>query len=502
MKRSLLWGLIIILLASTLAGCSTSSSKANQLTDSLVDLAMQPINMANQNLREYSDDISGDMQKLQEEKSSESELILSVEDYTGLEDLGVDQFLQGARLTFNSVYDTKTGDGIFEFNGLGLVNGSVSFHENAMAIDLSQFLGYLMIYNFESTQDYAKGISATDRAEEIAKAMNPEALDSYELADEMESLLDKYADIVAGEINASSIESEKAEISVLGENEKVTKQMVALSTEDIKNITQAVLEAAVTDDDLASFFYAMSSTSAYGMYDSEEEFKSNMQESIQDTLDNLDTDFEDVDVVGNIEIYSTVSGFLSNVVTGMPWQKSQPVAIHITMQDAEEDFDMYYKFFSEGIEIDFEITIDTGDGPTTFIISNIKDGDVYNLVGNFSEPYEYFSLDISGTTTVSKTSEIGEYVLTVDMYDDIFDSIVLSLNTEVTEEKKGSSYKTKGTFDIELTGYQSITLSLGMKGSTEFSDSVEVDLPDYDDPDAMIYDDYQTLMEDLMMGIY
>ena len=499
MKKLSLWVLILTFLVTTLSGCSATSSKANQFTNSLVELIMFPFNMADLNQKEYSNDLSGNIQKLSNERSSQNELILSIEDYSGLEDLGVDQYLQGARLTFNSDYDIKTGDGLFEFNGLGLVNGSMALHEGALAIDLSQFLDNLIIYNFESGLNFSKDIRFIDRMDDLVKAINPETLNSSDMIAEMQTYLDKYAGIAATQIKASSIKSEKTELSIMGKDTKVGKETITLTNDDLKNITKAILEVAVADDELASFLYKLSSQQAYSAYDSEEEYIKEFQDSIQDSLDDLDDSFDDTDYKVELGIYYSYSGLFSKVINGLPFQKKTPVAIDVNYMDDDSNTNIFYKYIQDGRAIDFKITIADEYETLNVDLSNIKDGDQYILNGNLSVPYDTLALNISGTTTISSASEIGDYEFVMTLPDSAFDKITMSIDSELSEIKKGSSYKAKGTLDLKMDGYQAIGITLGIKGTYEFSDSVDVDLPDFNDPDAQVYDDFQALIEDLAM---
>ena len=490
MKKLLSVGLVLVFLASALSGCTLFTPKTTQFTHGLVDLVMQPIRMGDPSAQEYTKDLAGDFNKMMAERSSESELTLSVADYGGLEDMGVDQYLDGAQLIFNAAYDTKSGDGQLDFNGLGLVNGSMAIREGALAVDVSQFLGNLIIYEFESGLDFTKDITFNDRMDDIAKALNPEAQGTTETIDQAEKLLYKYADIAAKEIDDKSIESGKESISIMNKNVKVDTQTYELTADDLQIIVQAILETALEDDELMDFIYTNYPDAAtyYGDFD---EFKDEYQTSIEDALDNLDDSFADTEVDVTLSIYFTSPK--------LPFQAKKAVAVQIDYADDWSEYNIFYKFIKEDREFDFEIKYDDGYAPLEYYASNVKDGNQYVLDGELVMPDDSYSFVIEGTTDVSSTKETGEYTLTFSSNTgyDPFETIVLNITNELIQVKKGAEYEMTGTMDVDtVINGMPIYLALDMEGEYKFSDSVSVDLVDFDDPDAQVYDNIEDLMAD------
>ena len=489
MKKLLSVGLILVFLASTLSGCALFTSKTTQFTHGLVDLVMQPVRMADPNSQEYTKDLAGDFNKMMAERSSESELTLSVADYGGLEDLGVDEYLQGAQLTFNAAYDTKTGDGQLDFNGLGLVNGSLAIREGALAVDLTQFLGNLIIYEFESSLDFKKDVTFNDRMDDIARVINPEAKTTTATLDQAEKLLYKYADVAAKEIDAKSIESGKESISIMNKNVKVETQTFDLTVDDLQNITQAILETALDDDELVEFIYT-NYPDASTYYDDMDEFKDEYQSSIEDALDTIDDAFADMEVDVTLSIYFTSPK--------LPFQAKKPVAVQIEFADEWSDYNIFYKFIKDGREFDFEINYDDGYSPFEYYASNVKDGNQYVLDGELVMPDGSVSLIMSGTTDVSATKEVGDYEITFDYFDG-YDplTVTMVITNELTQVKKGSEYEMSGTLDIDtVVNGMPIYLALDMEGEYTFANSVSVDLVDFDDRDAQVYDNFEDLIYD------
>ncbi len=486
MKKLLSVGLVLVFLASALSGCTMFTPKTTQFTHGLVDLVMQPIRMGDPGSQEYTKDLAGDFNKMMAERSSEAELTLSVADYGGLEDLGVDQYLDGAQLTFNTAYDTKSGDGQLDFNGLGLVNGSLAIREGSLAVDVSQFLGNLIIYEFESGLDFKKDVTFNDRMDDIAKALNPEAMGTTETIDQAEKLLYKYADIAAKQIDTNSIESGKETISIMNKDVKVDTQTFELTADDLQNITQAVLETALEDDELVEFIYTNYPESAM-YYEDMDEFKDEYQTSIEDALDNLDDSFEDTEVDITLSIYFTSPK--------LPFQAKKAVAVQIDFADEWSEYTAFYKFIKDGREFDFELNYDDGYAPFEYYASNIKDGNQYVLDGELVMPDDSYYLVISGTTDVSNTKEIGEYEINFSSYD--IENITLVITNELTQVKKGSEYEMTGTLDVDtVINGMPIYLALDLEGEYTFADSVSVDLVDFDDPDAQVYDNFEDLIYD------
>lgn len=500
MKKLLSLGLVTIILVTSLSGCAAASKPA-QFTHGLVDLVMLPVNMANPDQQEYSNDITGDLEKLFEDKSSDTTMVISLDEYEGLESFGLDEYLQGAEIRLEAAYDTGSGDGVLDFNGLGLVNGSVAIHESAIAVDVSQYLGNLIIFNFESALDFKKGVTYTDRMDDIMKALNPDAETTSDTIAKMEELLIKYADIAAAEIDASAIETEKTELSIMGEDEKVEKQTITLNNEDLKAITKAVLETAIDDQDLIDFI--ASNYPNFDEYYTEEDFRNEWPETIQYSLDDLDYTFDDMTMDLVMDIYYRYSGFLASAIQGLPFQKKTAVALQINYADDWSTSDVFYKFIEDGRAFDFAVSADQGYGVTEFYASNIPDGKDYILEGKLTMPDDAYILEMDGTTTISNTKEVGEYhmILTVnDEYASI-ESTYLDIETELTQVKKGSSYETESSIIVDTAYYGSpMYVKLEIEGTWDFSKEVEVDLPDFEDNDAMVYDDLETLISDISSG--
>lgn len=501
MKKLLSLGLVLIFLASSLSGCGLFTPKTTQLTHGLVDLWMKPFNMADPEQRDYSKDISGDLAKLLDERSSETAIVLSLEEYEGLESLGMDEYLQGAEIRFETAYDTKTGDGVLDFNGLGLVNGSVAIHEGAVAVDVSQYLGSLIIYNFESALNFSKGVSFNDRMEDFSKAINPDAGTTSETIAEMQDLLYKYADIAATLIDASEITTSSEELSIMGDDTKVEKQSITLNNEDLKAISEAMLEAAIDDQDLLDF--VANNYPNFDEYYTEEDFRDEWPDTIQTALDDLDYNFDDMTMDVVLDVYYNYSGFLASVIPGLPFQKKNPVAIQFNYVDDWSTNDMFYKFIEDGRAFDFSVSVDQGYGVTEFYASNILDGKNYIMDGKLTMPDETYILEIDGKTTISNTKEVGQYNMTLTSNDEYsgIDTSYLAIDTKLTEVKKGSSYETESSITVDTVYYdQPMFVRLGLEGTWEFSNEVDVDLPDFNDRDAKVYDDLETLISDISSG--
>jgi hypothetical protein len=500
MKKLLSLGLIVFLIASTL-GCVLIQPKPSEVTHGLVDLIMSPLNKADPKQKEYSADLSGDLQKMMDERSSEGTLVLSVKDYSGLDNLGVSQYLQGAELRFETAYDNKTGDGSLKFNGLGLVNGTVAIHDKAVAIDLSQYLGSLIIINFESALNFGKGVNLSDRMEDFAKAINPDAKTTSETLTQLQTLLYKYADIAAKQINPSSIKTVKDTLSIMGKDTKVEKQSISFDNVAMKAIVKAVLEEAVNDQALVDFMVSNYPNTNTGT--TTDDLKKQIHDSIQNSLDNLDSNFDGTTMNYDIDLFYTYSGPLSSIIPGLPFQKKNPVAIQINYTNGDTTNNLFYKFVQDGRALDFSISFDSGTGPIAFYLTNIRKGNQYVMDGKLTMPDDTYSLTVNGTTTLSSAKETGAYNISISTSNSSapFDTINLAITSELTQVKKGSSYETTGTIsaNTNLSG-QPVAITLGLDGTWNFSNNVTVALPDFNDSTAKQYDSFEKFITDLASG--
>ena len=482
-KLWLMFVVFVIILSSS--GCAPQNSPEH-FTRGLVDLLLQPVQKINPEEKTYTDDLMGSLRKLMDTRSFESEMTFEIEKISGLEEsLGsFGSMLSGASLEFTSAYDVKTGDGVLEFNGLGLVNGTLALHESQLAADIPQFLQDLMILEYESTLDYEKNILLEDRMQDLFKAVNPDGAEIDLLQPRLEALLYKYADLIATKVEKDQLEIEKDELEILGETQKVQKVSLNLDEDQIREILQLVLETAKDDDELYDLIKSYI-PNVDGASDPDE-IEDELRDSIESALDNLD----DTDL-GGLEIAMEIYFLQAN---GLFKRESSPVAINLDVSTDEGSAEIFYKWFTEERQFDVEFKLDAEGESVEFYLLNVLEKDAYQLEGELSTQDGMVNASIEGSTQVGSSSELGEYELTIEYSDGVDAQITVS--TELSQVKKGSEYEFTASVggDVAVAG-QEIGVELGLEGTNVFSAKISIDLPDFDDPDAERYDDILEFFE-------
>jgi hypothetical protein len=471
---------VIFVMVLSAVGCAPQNTPET-FTNDLAAMILEPVQQVNKTEKTYSDDLQGSLGKLVDSKSYSSEMTIQVEDITGAESLGSGaQLLNGAKLDFESAYDVKTGDTLLAFNGMGLVNGSVALHEGALSLDIPQFLKQLMILEYDSTLDFSKPILLQDRIKDLMMAINPEAASSTETQAQLEELLYKYAGLIASKITKDQLSVGDDTLDILGVSTKVQKVTLTLDEDALREIIRVVLETAVDDDQLYNFVTTNIPSSV--TQTDPDQMKEQMKTSIQDGLDNLDsTDLAGAEVT--IDLFNLRSGKLVSL-------KKTPIAVNIKISTDNGDAEVFYKYVVDKRQFDIEFKLDSDQQSLDLFITNILEKDIYNLKGELTLSDGTLDMNLDGTTQAKATSEVGEYELSFDYSDGSNTyAATLNLSTELTQVKKGSEYEMTASLSGSTTIHgQEIGAELSMDTTYNFSDDVKVDLPDFEDKDAAVYD--------------
>jgi hypothetical protein len=241
-----------------------------------------------------------------------------------------------------------------------------------------------------------------------------------------------------------------------------------------------VLETAVDDDQLYNFVTTNIPSSV--TQTDPDQMKEQMKTSIQDGLDNLDsTDLAGAEVT--IDLFNLRSGKLVSL-------KKTPIAVNIKVSTDNGDAEVFYKYVVDKRQFDIEFKLDSDQQSLDLFITNILEKDIYNLKGELTLSDGTLDMNLDGTTQAKATSEVGEYELSFDYSDGSNTyAATLNLSTELTQVKKGSEYEMTASLSGSTTIHgQEIGAELSMDTTYNFSDDVKVDLPDFEDKDAAVYD--------------
>ncbi len=547
-KKKIVYVLIILLISVSTMSCFltgvSGKEETEQFLDGMVSLVLAPVEKATTQMdeRTYSDDLAGELAELVDSRSHEMEFVMEIEDLDVSSDDGFDvEQIRGGRLELESAYDMTTGDGVFEFYGFGLVNGTLAMSGPELALDMPSLLEEMFILEYQSELDFSRSIPFSDRMLDINAALNNQSSTAdADFYDDLELIMNTYADVIAEFIDPGELAVEDSEIEIAGEMTPVEMITIDLDEFDLEDIFRGVLEYAKDDDFLIDFlieygemFSSLFSTVTYDEPDTELR-ESDILEAIEYALEDLDyfvDDNEGLDI--SLSIYFAHTGFLSNVIPGLPLiQQQEPVAIEVDFDDTYTEVEMRYTYFDtddsnfvafefsggdDWTDADGYIEVFTQDRAFdlsaalnvedevdfSLALSNVKDGDSYLLDGQMSM-FQYYSeteleAEFSGETLITNQSEEGSFEIVFNFNDGW--SIAegeIEIENQLNQVSKGTSYEAGSEIVVNVTMDGE---DLGMELSTEtewaFMDQVSVDLPDFDDTDAQRYDSIQELFEDL-----
>jgi hypothetical protein len=515
-------------------GCIPQQNKTEQFTGGLVDLITQPLEQLEEaDKPEYPDTLSGELMELANTRSHEMSTTIEIEDLGGLDNMGFD-IGRGSRLELDTAYDVNTGDTLMEVNVVNLANVQLALHNEEIAVDLSSpFMQQMVILEYTSDLDFSDEILITDRLADLMNALDVADTTGDDLFADLQtdtqSLLERYSDVIAGALDEDQITSDSQRMDVLGRETKVQVLSLSMDEGELEDVLAAVLAYAEDDDELVDVVmkYADQIYPLVAGYEPDPEERRAMEEDFQDSisyavddLDDMAEYWDEMDIT--VDIYYRYEGFLSRFIQGIPiLQSKKPVALSFSFENDWSELSMFLKFAEDDDKRDLamDISFDDGyspfdvhvemltdgqefilsadgdmDGATSFTadLTNTNNGGEYVLDGEIEvESYDLtMNADISGVTRMEGDTEFGEFDITAsytDYWGDVTE-IDIVYTTELTQIRSGSSYESVSDISADVSAYgESISADLAVETTWNFSDDIEIRLPDFDDPDAERY---------------
>ncbi len=394
----------------------------------------------------------------------------------------------------------------------------------------------------KSALDYGGDIPLLDRMADLSNALNAGGGSMKDLPGDVRLVLEDYSGVLQGVLDEDQISRDSEKMDVMGKNKKVQVLTLDMTEVDVEEILGTVLEYAQDDPELADLVvkYAVPLTLAFGdnlpSSGDELELRESFADSIRISLTDLDYL---VDVWGamdvTMQIYYTYEGFLADLIPGLPFvQSREPVAVGLSINGEEMVADLFWKFVEDGenqdvvmdltfndgdsqgyLQVDMQSEgrayvlsaagdMDNGDSVFSVDISNVLEGDTYLMDGvlSLSANGEVLTADIQGETQVESDQEIREITVSGNYQDGrgATTLINVTINNTLRRLQRGSDYERVSDISAAFTvDGETITADISMETSYEFSDDVVVDLPDFDDQNAIRVTDVESLIDMIKM---
>lgn len=491
MKRRSLLSLLIVFLLVALAMTSCQMlNPREKFAMGLVNMILKPLDELQS--EEYTKDLSGEMEELVNTMSHESAMTfeltdLSMPDSMSYFDIGM---LNGAELDIDTQYDAESGDFLMDVNGLGLVKASMYMKENVLAVDV---LGTMVAYEMESLLNYSKHIDLGDRFTDMQYSLNPSLAEmDTQTLDELRVIMEHYSLLMAENIDLKQISIGTEKIDVFGKSKRLTVVTVELNQDDLRDLTEILLEEARDDDRLkeflSSYVESVNEMDPYTDYNASD-FESEFEDSIDYALEDLDYMFEDVEVDLTFGLYFEPKFLFA--------KDEAPVALSFWADDGDIEVEAFYKFITDGREMDFSFTGDADGESVVYYVTNLKTRSGYTMEGAFEIPDMNVEVMIEGTTEIARNSELSEYTIELKEIEGVRGEV--KIVTELIRIKKNSEYEMTAEMEGTITAEgESLSFGVAMEGVYDFAKSMEVEIPDLDDPDVT----YVETLEDLEDVIY
>lgn len=477
----------LMVTALLLTGCMRINP-ARTFAYGLVDLLMLPFEeLTNE---EYSKDLAGEVQELINTSSHDANFSIRIKDIfadaTGLDT----SMLRGGKLDIESMYDASSGDMSMAVNGLGLVNGYFYMQENQFAIDVPQFLTSMIVYEMQSQLDFNQPIQLNDRLTDLQFAINPEG-GNYDQAflDELKTILRHYARLIADNLDASKLAWTTENIGVMGKSTRAQVITVSLDENDLRDLTEIVLERAQDDERLKDFVVNNFMAAAYETIgEAEDEF----DDAIAYALEDIDYVFEGEEIDLAVSIYFTPK-FL---VTGTP------LAVGVLMDNGWQEVDLFYKYVVDEREVDMAFTAEADGEEIDFSLTNLKTRGGYEMQGSFDLPSEGVRVTIDGTTALSRDAEVSDMTVNLSGSDLDMDG-TLKIWSELTRIRNKREYEIVSEIEGSLNAYgETVGIVLDASGTYTFDQSMKVSVPDLDDGNAIHVDNIEDLVTEIQNAMY
>ena len=478
-------GLMVAALLMT--GCMRINP-ARTFAFGLVDLLMLPFEEFTN--EEYSKDLAGEVQELINTTSHDASFSFRIKDVFA-DAMGFDtSMLRGGKLDIESMYDAPSGDMSMAVNGLGLVNGYFYMQENQFAVDVPQFLTSMIVYEMQSQLNYNQPIMLNDRVTDLQYAINPEA-GNYDQAflDELKTILRHYARLIADNLDISKLAWTTENVSVMGKSSRAQVITVSFDENDLRDLTEIVLERAQDDERLKDFVVNNFMAAAYeDIREAEDEF----DDAIEYALEDLDYVFEGEEIDLAVSIYFNTSFLMTGT----------PLAVGITMDDGWQEVDLFYKFVVDGRELDMAMTAESDGDTIDFSLTNLKTRGGYEMEGSFNVPSEGIRVTIDGTTAISRNAEVTDMTIVLRGSDLDMDGTV-KIWSELTRIRNKREYEMVSEIEGSINAYgETIGIVVDASGTYKFDDSVRVSVPNLDDRNAIRVTNIEELVEEIQNLMY
>jgi hypothetical protein len=477
----------LMVAALLMTGCMRINP-ARTFAYGLVDLLMLPFEELND--EEYSKDLAGEVQELINTTSHDASFSFRIKDVFA-DGMGFDtSMLRGGKLDIESMYDAQTGDMSMAVNGLGLVNGYLYMQENQFAVDVPQFLTSMIVYEMQSQLNYNQPIMLNDRMTDLQYAINPEAgaIDQAFL-DEMKTIMRHYARLIADNLDISKLAWTTENVSVMGKSTRAQVITVSFDENDLRDLTEIVLERAQDDERLKDFVVNNFMAAAYDdIRDAEDEF----DDAIAYALEDIDYAFEGEDIDLAVSIYFTPSFLMSGT----------PLAVGISVDDGWQEVDLFYKFVVDEREMDVAVTAEADGETIDFSLTNLKTRGGYTMEGSFNIPSEGVRVTIDGTTAISRDAEVTDMTINLSGSDLDMDGTV-KIWSELTRIRNKREYEVVSEIEGSINAYgETMGIVVDASGTYKFDNSVRVSVPDLDGSNAIRVDNIEDLVNEIQNAMF
>jgi len=477
----------LMVAALLMTGCMRINP-ARTFAYGLVDLLMLPFEeLTNE---EYSKDLTGEVQELINTSAHDAKFSLRIKDVFA-DGMGFDtSMLRGGKLDIETKYDAPSGDMSMVVNGLGLVNGYFYMQENQFAVDVPQFLTSMIVYEMQSQLNYNQPIMLNDRITDLQYAINPDA-GNYDQAflDELKTILRHYARLIADNLDVSKLAWTTENVSVMGKSSRAQVITVSFDENDLRDLTEIVLERAQDDERLKDFVVNNFMAAAYeDIREAEEEF----DDAIAYALEDIDYVFEGEEIDLAVSIYFNASFLMSGT----------PLAVKVAMDDGWNEVALFYKFIVDGREMDVAVTVEADGEEIDFSLTNLKTRGGYEMEGSFNIPSEGVRVTIDGTTAISRAAEVTDMTIVLHGSDLGMDGTV-KIWSELIRIRNKREYEMVSEIEGSINAYgETVGIVVDASGTYKFDNSVRVSVPNLDDRNAIVVDSIEELINEVQNLMY
>lgn len=455
--RKFVYGVLLFVLIFGMTGCVPRLSKPEQFTQGFVDLLTKPLDKIEETEEiEYADNLTGELRELINTRSHEMSTTIEIEDLGGLDYMGLD-IGRGSRLELDTAYDVNTGDGMAEVNVVNLANVLLGIQNDEIAVDLSSpFMQEMVVVEFNSDLDFEDEVTIMDRLADLMNALDVSDSSSEDLlADlqtDIETLLERYAGVVAAILEEDQIGKDSQEMEILGEDTKVEVLTLEMDERDLEDILAEVLNYAEEDDELVDVVmkYAKDILPIVWGYEPDSSELGDFEDELQDSIGYAADDLADAaDYWDNMDItmdiYYTTSGFLSRLIPSMG--SKEPVAVGLAIETDYAEVSMFLKFVEEDDQRDFALDISYDDDYSqgNAYIELLTDGQEFLLSADGE-----INGDQSFSVDVTNVKDGSEYILEGEMDITTYDVLIKADINGVTIDEgdmQSSEIEISGSFE-------------------------------------------------------